>query len=135
MQAPRLIEFGSIGNEEIGFLTVAEFGGDLPFKLKRAYWIYNTPELVERGGHAHKEDEIVVICISGEAKIIIKNVENQEFIFNLNKPNQGLYIPKMHWRELSLSNHATLFCLSSSYYDEQDYIRNYKTFQNHTIPK
>ncbi len=131
MQSPQLIEFISNGNESIGFLSSAEYGNLLPFELKRAYWIYHTPEMVQRGGHAHKEDELVIICVAGEAVIEVENTDGLKTNFLLNKPSLGLYIPKMYWRELRLNNHATLFCLSSSHYNEEDYIRSYQEFRNH----
>lgn len=86
----------------------------------------------ERGKHAHKELEQVVVCVSGSCTIILDDGEKREAI-KMNKPNAGLYIGKNTWGEMSnFSNDCVLIVLANEYYDEKEYIRNYEEFLNGT---
>lgn len=128
MQEPCLIDLNSIGEEEIGFISVAEAFSNVPFEIKRVYWTYKTPESVERGNHAHKNSQQLLVCVTGELKISLENREGKKYFFTLNNANQGLYIPSFYWRKLTFVNNAVCLCLSSSVYDENDYIRVYEDF-------
>ncbi|MBK7762860.1 MAG: WxcM-like domain-containing protein [Bacteroidetes bacterium] len=129
---PHIIEFKRIGDASLGYISVAE-KETLPFEVKRVYWTYFTPEDVQRGGHAHYDLEQILLAVAG--KIIVKtellNGEIGEFI--LDKPNMGLYIPKMCWREMQYTHNAVQICLASIAYSEDDYIRDYDTFKNQTF--
>jgi hypothetical protein len=126
---PQLINFSKIGNSQTGYISVAE-KHDLPFLVKRVYWTYFTPEDVNRGGHSHFELEQILIAVAGKIRVrteLLNGVVNE---FILDKPNIGLYIPKMCWRELNYSHNAVQVCLASMEYDEADYIRIYEMFKN-----
>jgi hypothetical protein len=128
MQEPYLIDLQKIGEEEIGYISVAQAFSNVPFQIKRVYWIYQTPETVERGNHAHKDTVQLLICLTGEIRITLENKERKIFEFILDNPNQGLFIPNHYWRKLHFFNNAICLCLSSSDYEEEDYIRDYDEF-------
>ncbi len=129
MTEPYLINFSKIGIPQTGYISVAE-KDTLPFAVKRVYWTYFTPEDVNRGGHSHYELEQILIAVAGKitVKTELLNGVKQEFI--LDKPNIGLFIPKMCWRELHYTHNAVQICLASMEYDEADYIRTYGQFKN-----
>lgn len=121
-----LIEFKKIGSEK-GYLTPIESNNDIPFEIKRIYYIYDVPN-VRRGFHSHKNLEQVLIAIKGKVKILIKNGEKEEIV-TLEKPNEGLYIGPMVWREMyDFSKDCVLLVLASKLYDESDYIRDYNKY-------
>lgn len=126
---PHLINFSKIGNSLTGYISVAE-KDSLPFPVKRVYWTYFTPEDVNRGAHSHFELEQILIAVAGKigVKTELLNGVKQEFV--LDKPNIGLFIPKMCWRELHYTHNAVQICLASMEYDEADYIREYWRFKN-----
>lgn len=120
-------EFQSHGDER-GSLVALEEGKEIPFSIKRVYYMYNTLENVRRGFHAHKKLEQILICISGECKILLDNGEEKEVVI-LNKKNEGIYISSNIWREMfDFSEDAILLVLASELYDESDYIRNYNDY-------
>lgn len=127
-KAPKIIEFKKIGEPSLGYISVAEVEEYVPFDIKRVYWTYFTPDHVQRGGHAHKQLEQILIAVSGNIKIHLKDQEENEAVFELNKPDAGLYIPKGYWRDISFSHNAVLVCIASKVYDEDDYIRDYTEF-------
>lgn len=130
MNKPRLIHFKKIGNPSEGYISIFQNGSDMPFEIKRSFWTYYTPEEVIRGRHAHYDTEMILIAAAG--KIIV----NTEFpgqppeTVVLEKPDYGLYIPKLCWHTMQYSHNAVQLVLASSEYDEKDYIRNYEDFKN-----
>jgi hypothetical protein len=130
MQEPYLIELQKIGEEEIGYISVAQAFSNVPFEIKRVYWIYQTPETVERGNHAHKNTVQLLVCLKGKIRITLENRQRKIFEFILNNPNQGLFIPNYYWRKLNFFEEGIVICLSSLEYDENDYIRDYNEFLN-----
>ena len=114
--------------DDRGQLIALEENNDIPFKIKRVYYIYDTKEGVRRGFHAHKKLEQILICVSGSCKIHLDNgFETAEV--ELNDPTEGLYISNATWREMyDFSPDAVLMVLASELYDEKDYIRNYDKF-------
>ena len=128
IEKPQIIRFPKIGNLSLGYISVAEFENNIPFKIKRVYWIYLTPDEVNRGFHAHKKLKQVIIAVSGIIRFNLKNKIGQELEFILDEPSKGLLIPEMHWREISFSHNAVLLCLASEKFDENDYVRNFKEF-------
>ncbi len=127
LETPHIIEFPKIGGSVQGYISVAE-KQDLPFEIKRIYWTYYTPQSVERGEHAHYELQQILLAVAGK---IIVNLEmpdgnKQEFI--LEKPNTGLYIPKMTWRTMKYTHNAVQVCIASMAFAESDYIRDYETY-------
>ncbi|QIY84500.1 WxcM-like, C-terminal [Epilithonimonas bovis DSM 19482] len=110
-----------------GNLSVIE-NETIPFPIKRVYYLYDVPSGTERGGHAHKEQEAFIIAVSGSFDVIL-NDGQQKRVYTLNMPNQGLYVPKMTWRELkNFSSGAVCLVISPAVYDEEDYIRDYEEF-------
>lgn len=114
--------------DERGQLVAIEETKDIPFQIKRVYYVYDTLEGVVRGHHAHKSLEQILICIHGQCKVRLDNgVESK--IVPLEKPYEGLYISSYMWREMyDFSQDAVLMVLASDLYDESDYIRDYDEF-------
>lgn len=112
-----------------GNLSYAENFKQIPFEIKRAYWIYDVPGGESRGGHAYKENQEFVIALSGSFDVILDNgVEKKRF--SLNRSYYGLYVPKGIWREMdNFSTNSVALILSSTPYNEEDYIRDYNEFK------
>lgn len=119
--------FQSHGDER-GQLTVLEEGKEIPFSVKRIYYIYGTKAGVTRGYHAHKSLEQILICVHGSCKVRLDDGSEKEVVM-LDKPNEGIYISNSMWREMfDFSPDAVLLVLASEPYNESDYIRNYGEF-------
>ncbi|MCD1115864.1 sugar 3,4-ketoisomerase [Chryseobacterium turcicum] len=125
--SPFLIEFPKIGESSLGYISIAE-NDNLPFVPKRIYWTYYTPEEVERGGHSHFDLQQILIAVAGRIQVTTELRNGDKETFLLDKPNIGLYIPKMCWRDMKYSHNAVQICIASIEYDEQDYIRDYSEF-------
>ena len=111
-----------------GQLVALEEGKEIPFQVKRVYYMYDTVEGVRRGYHAHKCLEQILICVHGSCKILLDNGK-ETAVVNLDTPYEGLYISNDMWREMyDFSDDAVLMVLASELYDEADYIRNYDEF-------
>lgn len=119
--------FPSHGDER-GQLVALEEYKDIPFEIKRVYYIYKTAEGVIRGRHAHRSLKQILICIHGSCKILLDDgYERKEIL--LKNPCEGLYVSNVMWREMfDFSPDAVLMVLASELYDESDYIRNYEEF-------
>lgn len=114
--------------DERGQLVALEEFKDIPFKIKRVYYMYDTAKDVIRGQHAHKSLEQILVCIHGSCKILLDNGQEKKII-PLEKPYEGLYVANNMWREMyDFSDDAVLMVLASELYDENDYIRNYDDF-------
>lgn len=110
-----------------GYLSVVEGELDIPFEIKRIYYLYMVPE-VARGAHAHKALQQLLIATSGSVDVIMDDGANKK-TFHLDKPWKGLLIPPGLWRDLeNFSGGAVLLCLASEKYDATDYIRDYQEF-------
>lgn len=115
-------------NDARGKLVALEACKDVPFPIRRVYYIYDTSSDAVRGLHAHKSLEQVLICIHGSCKVLLDNGTEKEVI-SLTKPDEGLYISNNMWREMfDFSPDAVLMVLASQHYDESDYIRDYRQF-------
>lgn len=111
-----------------GQLVALEEGKEIPFKVKRVYYMYDTVPGVRRGYHAHKCLEQILVCVHGSCKILLDNGSETEVV-SLDTPFEGLYISNDMWREMyDFSSDAVLMVLASELYDEADYIRNYDDF-------
>ena len=116
--------------DERGQLVALEEFKDIPFEIKRVYYMYDTGEGIHRGFHAHKTLKHILICIHGSCKVLLDNGEEKKIV-SLEKPYEGLYIAHNMWREMyDFSPDAVLMVLASEYYDESDYIRDYDEFLN-----
>lgn len=121
------ISFQCFGDEK-GKLTAIEENKNLPFDIKRIYYITSVPRDVTRGFHSHRKLEQVLLCLNGSVKIRIKTPYEEEIVL-LNNPSEGLYIGHMVWREMfEFSPRAVLLVLASEYYTEDDYIRDYDSY-------
>lgn len=114
--------------DERGQLVALEEFKDIPFRIKRVYYMYDTGESVVRGHHAHKTLQQILVCIHGSCKVLLDNGREKKVI-PLEKPYEGLYVSNAMWREMyDFSSDAVLMVLASELYDESDYIRDYDEF-------
>lgn len=114
--------------DETGTLIALEEFENIPFDIKRVYYMYDTTKGTRRGFHAHRSLEQILIATSGSCKIHLDNGSETEEV-ELNAPNKGLYIANNMWREMyDFSPDCVLMVLASQLYDEADYIRNYNDF-------
>ena len=111
-----------------GNLSFVEQNNHIPFEIKRTYWIYDVPGGEGRGGHAYRENEEVVIALSGSLDVVVDDGQNK-IIINLNRSYYGLYIPKGLWRSMeNFSTNAFALEFGSAPYSKVDYIRDYQEF-------
>lgn len=124
----RVIEFGEYGDER-GNLVVAECGGiDVPFDVKRVFYIYGSDSTVVRGSHANKRTEFVLINVAGSSKVRIDNGRETDVV-ELNRPRMGLFIPAMLWKDMyDFSQDSVLLVLASEHYDGNEYIRDHDEY-------
>ena len=114
-----------------GNLSFIEQENHIPFKIERTYWIYDVPGGEKRGGHAYKENEELIVALSGSFDVIIDDGKEMK-TFSLNRSYYGLYVPKGTWREMqNFSTNSLALILSSTKYDENDYIRDYDEFKSY----
>lgn len=114
-----------------GSLSFVEADRDVPFPIKRVYYLYEVPGNERRGFHAHKALEQCLICVHGSCTILLDDGREKETVV-LDDPSEGLYVGPSTWREMyDFSPGAVLLVLASEYYDESDYIRDYQTFLNY----
>lgn len=111
-----------------GNLVIAEFGKQIPYEVKRVYYIYGAEENTRRGYHSHKELQQIYIAIAGQCSVDLTDGEEKRTV-TLNDPSKGLYIGHGVWREIyNFSKDAVLLVLASATYSEDDYIRTYEEF-------
>lgn len=111
-----------------GNLSFAEQNNHIPFEIKRTYWIYDVPGGEDRGGHAFRQNQEVVIALSGAFDVVVDDGERKK-IFTLNRSYYGLYIPAGLWRTMeNFSTNSLALEFGSQHYDENDYIRVYGYF-------
>lgn len=115
-----------------GQLVALEEFKDIPFAIRRVYYMYDTADGFVRGKHAHKKLEQILVCIHGSCKILLDNGKEKKII-PLEKPYEGVYVANSMWREMyDFSPDAVLLVLASELYDESDYIRDYEEFIKYT---
>ena len=126
----RMLEFAQRGDER-GYLVIVEGMKDIPFDIKRIFYIYGSDPDVVRGQHANLKSEFVLINVAGTSKVRVKDGLGNEAVFSLNRPHTGIYLPKMVWKDMyDFSADSVLLVLSSEHYDPNEYIRDYSEFQN-----
>ena len=126
---PEIIELPKIIDDR-GNLSFIEGENHLPFKIERAYWIYDVPGGEERGAHAFREQEEFIIAVSGSFDVVL-NDGNENMVYHLNRSYNGVYVPKMTWRNLeNFSTNSLCLVLSSTKYDPADYIEVYYEYLN-----
>ena len=112
-----------------GNLSFVEQGNQVPFEIKRTYWIYDVPGGESRGGHAYKENQEFIIALSGSFDVVVSDGTCSK-TFTLNRSYYGLYIPNGLWRELNnFSTNSFALEFASTPYSPQDYIRNFEEFK------
>jgi hypothetical protein len=124
---PRIINLPKIEDPR-GNLSIIESGQHIPFEIKRTYLIYDVPGGQVRGGHAYRKQVEFIVSLSGSFDVHIDDGVNSE-IFSLNRSYYGLLVPKMIWRSMdNFSTNALCLVLSSTEFDDDDYLRDYKVF-------
>lgn len=126
-QEPFLINLPKFLDQR-GNLSFIEEDKQLPFAIKRVYWIYDVPGGQVRGGHAFRDTEELIIALSGSFDVVL-NDGNKEFRFTLNRSYNGVYVPKMIWRMLeNFSTNSLAVIIASTDYNANDYIRDFDQF-------
>ena len=112
-----------------GHLVVVEGEQDIPFVVKRIFYMYGSDRDVVRGQHANRRSEFVLINVSGQSKIRVDDGLGNEAVFSLNRPHTGIYLPPMIWKDMyDFSPDSILLVLSSEHYDAEEYIRDHDEF-------
>jgi dTDP-4-dehydrorhamnose 3,5-epimerase-like enzyme len=123
----KTVSFKSLGDER-GSLVALEGNKNVPFDIKRVYYIFGTKEGVSRGFHAHRNLKQVVVCVTGSCRFVLDNGKQREEVV-LDRSTIGLLINDLTWREMyDFSPDCVLMVLANEHYDESDYIRDYQEF-------
>lgn len=126
----KLIDFPKICDPR-GNLTFLQYSNQIPFEIKRVFWTYDVPGGETRGGHAYKTQQELIIALSGSFDVIITNIDGQCEKIHLNRSYFGLFLPSNTWRHMeNFSTNSLGLHVSSSKYDENDYIRNFESYKN-----
>ncbi len=113
-----------------GELIVAQTQKELPFAVRRVFWMYGVSPDAVRGQHANRRSAFVLACVRGACLVRVRDGRGQDEIFRLDRPDRGLYLPPMIWKDMyDFSPDAVLLCLSSEAYDAAEYIRDYDAYR------
>ena len=124
----KMLEFIQHGDDR-GHLVVVEGMKDIPFEIKRIFYIYGSDKDVVRGQHANRKTQFVLINVAGTSKVRVDDGKGNETVYSLNRPHTGIYLPTMVWKDMyDFSEDSVLLCLASEPYDAEEYIRDYKEF-------
>lgn len=124
----KILEFSEMGDER-GNLVIIEGEHDIPFEIKRVFYMYGTDKSMIRGSHANRNSEFVFVNVAGSTKIKIDDGFST-VVIELNKPRMGLYIPSMLWKDMyDFSEDSVLLVLSNKHYDSSEYIRDYNEYK------
>ena len=125
----RIIQLPKILDQR-GNLSFLEGNKHIPFEIKRVFWIYDVPGGEMRGGHAYRESQEFIVALSGSFDVALNDGKNEQR-FSLNRSYYGLYVPNMIWRHMeNFSTNSMALVLSSTFYDENDYIFDYELFKD-----
>ena len=125
----KLLQFQENGDER-GRLVVVEGGLDIPFEIKRVFYIYGSDSEVVRGKHANRRSEFVLINVAGSSKVRVIDPSGNEVVISLTRPHTGIYLPAMVWKDMyDFSPDSVLLVLASEHYDPDEYIRDFDEFQ------
>ena len=112
-----------------GNLSFIEEDTHLPFKIRRVYWIYDVPGGEQRGGHAFRETEELIVALSGSFDVVLDD-ESKEYRYSLNRSYYGIFVLKMMWRTMeNFSTNSLALIIASTDYDGKDYIRDFEAFR------
>ena len=115
--------------DQKGWLVCVEGNVDIPFEIKRMFYIYGTKDDAVRGRHANKKSSFVLINVSGKSKVKVDEGDGKQKIYTLDEQNKGLYIPKMVWKEMyDFSPDSVMIILSDCVYDKSEYIYDYEEY-------
>ena len=124
----QLIEFADLGDERGNLVVIEGDGMDIPFDIKRVFYIYGSDSEVVRGQHANRDTEFLLVNVSGNSKVRVDNGK-ESAVIELNRPGIGLYLSSMLWKDMyDFSEDSVLLVLASRHYDEKEYIRDYDTY-------
>lgn len=124
----KMLEFPQRGDER-GQMVVVEGLQDVPFEIKRIFYIYGSDKDVIRGQHANRKTEFVLINVAGKSKVKVLDGKGNEAVFSLNRPHTGIYLPTMVWKDMyDFSEDSVLLVLASEHYDASEYIRDYDEY-------
>lgn len=127
MKGVKVIQLNRVLDKR-GNLSVIEERKDVPFSIKRAYWIYDVPGGEDRGGHAYLKNKEFIVALSGSFDVLLDNGQEQELL-HLNRSYYGLYVENGIWRQIkNFSTNSLAFIVSSENYNESDYVRDYDSF-------
>ncbi len=124
----KILEFADLGDERGNLVVIEGEGIDIPFDVKRVFYIYGSDEKVVRGQHANRQTEFLMVNVGGTSKVKIDNGFETKII-ELNRPGMGLYLAPMVWKDMyDFSSDSILLVLCSKHYEAGEYIRNYEDY-------
>lgn len=124
----KIIEFADLGDERGNLVVIEGDKIDIPFEIKRVFYIYGSDSAVVRGQHANRETEFLLVNVAGTSKVKIDNGTESEVIL-LDRPRMGLYLSPMVWKDMyDFSGDSILLVLASRHYDPSEYIRSYPDY-------
>ncbi len=131
MEQPMIINLPKILDKR-GNLSFIEAKKHIPFMIQRSYWIYDVPGGEVRGGHAYRENKEFIVALSGSFDVVLHDGVKEQ-VFHLNRSYYGLYVPQMMWRRMeNFSTNSLALVLSSTNYEQTDYIRDFEQFKQET---
>ena len=131
MEQPMIINLPKILDKR-GNLSFIEAKKHIPFMIQRSYWIYDVPGGEVRGGHAYRENKEFIVALSGSFDVVLHDGLKEQ-VFHLNRSYYGLYVPQMMWRRMeNFSTNSLALILSSTNYEQTDYIRDFEQFKQET---
>lgn len=117
-----------------GNLSFIEQGKHIPFEIARTYWVYDVPGGETRGGHAYRENQELIVALSGSFDVVLTNPQGERSIWHMNRSYYGLYIPSGWWREMeNFSTNSLALVLASTPYTPADYIRDFDQFRKEGV--
>lgn len=124
----KIINFKDLGDERGNLVVIEGEGMDIPFDIKRVFYIYGSDDTVVRGQHANKETEFLLVNVGGKSKVRVDN-GTESVVIELDRPGMGLYLPPMLWKDMyDFSPDSILLVLASRHYDGNEYIRDYDEY-------
>ena len=125
----KILEFKDLGDQRGNLVVIEGDGADIPFDIRRVFYIYGSDSEVVRGQHANRETEFLLVNVSGTSKGKVDNGKESRVI-ELNRPRMGLYLPPMVWKDMyDFSPDSVLLVLASRHYDASEYIRDYQEYR------
>lgn len=117
-----------------GSLSFIEQGLHIPFDIARTYWVYDVPGGEKRGGHAYRQNQELIVALSGSFDVVLTNPQGERRVWHMNRSYYGLYVPHLWWRELeNFSTNSLALVLASTPFDETDYIRDFDLFRKEGV--